>query len=259
MIKPNIPDPANTWHPISIEALLDGGLTLPQPGVLRTVNPDGAPGPCLLYPGRVHTFSAANSTAVELFYLAAIRDVLCDPTAGRVMLVLSGEEQEPAVVLSRLLDAGAPVESVRYRLDIYAPEVTPLRPTRRAGWLQALTKRYALVVLPSLAEQLRLSNVDPDEHAQLIYWMREVPLTIARETGAAVLIGYVLRGGAVAPPLPVLALATAAFAAARSDASSDMFTMLILKDRIGGLDSNLSYTVDRTYIGEAVVRAEVRA
>lgn len=230
---------AQTWLPVDIESMLGGDLSYPAPSTLPVETTEG-PGQRLLYSSRVHLSTSITVNATRMLGLAAIASVLRAPDRRRVAVIVSGEAEEPGRVLSEILAQGVSRDAIRERLDLYAPETCPLRPTRRAGWLDLLTRRYALVSIPSVPDMLRLSDIELYDEVRGSSWMREVPVQLARETQAAVLIGWPRPETSARPSTSALALSSAVFLLEQLQHGpldeTVGYRLRVLKDRLGHLD-----------------------
>jgi hypothetical protein len=174
-------DRPSTWEPEDLAAYLDGTHVPEEPALMP--RSDGA---CLLYPGRVHSFHGESESGKSMIAQAEAARVLT--TGGSVAYL--DFESDASVVVTRLLQMGAPAEAIRERFHYLRPDTKPHgdgNDRDRAAYARLLDRKYTLAVIDGVTEMAVVfgitSSKDNDEMTRLI---RTFIRRLAQRTGAAV-------------------------------------------------------------------------
>ncbi|MGN0094475.1 MAG: AAA family ATPase [Corynebacterium sp.] len=189
--------PAQLWAPPSdyderVQAVFSGDYEPVKPAVLARV--DGAN---MLYPGCTHSiYGEPGSGKSWLAVVAAAQQI----AAGHPVLYLDYEDDtEPTLHRLALLGCKA-ADVTRYFVHV-RPEAHPAAPKPGDSGIRAALRRafvdrvtnghrgqpFALVVVDGVTNAMALAGYNPNANDEATLWDREVPRTIAEQSGAAVL------------------------------------------------------------------------
>lgn len=169
-------DEPSTWAPINLEPHWDGTHNRPQATLLYRED-----GPALLYPGRVHSFYGESESGKS--WLAQIAAAETLRAAGHVVYI--DFEADAADIVDRLRLLGIQKH--------HATNLRYLRPetARRIDdpYWQTLTTQHAdLIVIDGVTEALTMWGGETKDNDTITTWTRLFPRTLARATGAAVVL-----------------------------------------------------------------------
>lgn len=171
---------APTWTPMPLGGYVDGTIRPPAPELM--VREDGVK---LLYRGHVHSVAGESESGKSMLMQAVAAEALAD---GERVLYLDFES-DPATVVGRLLALGADPEALRTRFDYVQPSADPHGTLPEAGAFHTLcATTYGLAVVDGVTEALSLSGASSMDNDEVTAWVRRVPRTLARTTGAAVVL-----------------------------------------------------------------------
>jgi hypothetical protein len=170
-------EPASSWHPVDLAAVLDGTWTPAQPTVGRRGDGHG-----LLYPGRVHTIAGESEAGKGWFMVAlTVTELIADHG-----IVYVDFEDEVGAVVGRMLAAGATPDQLRTRFAYIRPE-GPISAIGRGELTAAIGDLHpAAVLLDGVTEAMGLHGLDPLKNAEVATFGRMLPRWIA-DRGPAVL------------------------------------------------------------------------
>lgn len=172
---------SSSWKPIDLGPYIDGSHNPPKPTIMRRSD-----GPCLLYPGKVHSFHGEPESGKSM--LAHVETARMLKAGNRCLLI--DFESDAATVVDRLIKCGATAEDIGHGLDYIRPESLP----GPAEWKALLSQQYALVVLDGVTEAFAVFGVQSIDNDEVTRWGRTTPRVIAQCTGAAVvLIDHVVK------------------------------------------------------------------
>jgi hypothetical protein len=170
-------DSLTSWQPIDLASIVAGvqagEIVGPVPEFMARTD-----GPCLLYPGEIHSLAGEPESGKGWITLAAASPIL----ATDAVLYLDFEDT-PASIIARLLALGTAPTAVVERF-VYVRPSDPFT----ADVLRALldARPYALAVIDGLSEAYALLGLDPYSNADAAKFLAALPRAIA-ERGAAVL------------------------------------------------------------------------
>ncbi|MDN3226322.1 AAA family ATPase [Kocuria rhizophila] len=174
------PSGAPSWGKIDLTDVLNGTWQVPEPTLMARTD-----GPCLLYPGLVHSFHGESESGKSFIAQAEAARQL---QAGQRVLYLDFESDQGTVV-NRILKMGTTPAQVLAGLDYRRPDAHPRAgEAERAEWQDMLSQEYALAVLDGVTEAFTLWGVDSMDTDSVTGWGRNVPRRIAASTGAAVVL-----------------------------------------------------------------------
>jgi len=177
--------PTTTWWPVNlapiVAGLQAGEIVGPVPELM--VRSDG---PCLLYPGEIHSLAGEPETGKGWIALATTATVI---TNGGHVLYLDCEDA-PASIVSRLLALGAPADAILSRFTYVRPS-DPFT----AATLDALLARhsYELAVIDGLSEAYNLLGLDPYSNVDAAKFLAALARPIADAGAAVLLIDHVIK------------------------------------------------------------------
>jgi hypothetical protein len=228
-----------TWAPQPLDDVLDGTYTPELPALMpRTDNQH------LLYPGRVHSFHGESESGKSLIAQAEAARLLRD-TDQRVLFI--DFESDKAAVTGRMIELGATRDQLRARFTYVRPEVDPRRfPHEREAVTTLLADPYALAVIDGVTEALGVFGASTKDNDDITTWIRLLPRTVARLTGAAVvLVDHVTKNSedrgrfAIGGQAKMAALDGAAYVVEVTEAlgrgKRGLVTLRVAKDRPGGV------------------------
>lgn len=247
-----------TWAPIDLDPVLDGTYEPETPTLMPRT--DGAN---LLYPGRIHSFHGESESGKSLVAQGETARLLQD---GQDVLYVDFEADH-ASVTGRLLELGATKAQVRNHFTYVRPEVDPRRFDHEREAITALLDRpYALAVIDGVTDALGIFGQSSKDNDDIAAFMRLVPRTVARKTGAAVvLIDHVSKDTenrgrfAIGGQAKMASLDGAAYvievAEALGRSRKGLITMRVGKDRPGGVRAHAGTfrKLDRTQEAARVI------
>jgi hypothetical protein len=171
--------PSPSWQPIDLTAILDGTYQVPVPTMMARI--DGA---CLLYPGLIHSFHGESESGKSLVVqYECVRQI----NAGNDVLYVDFESDAPSIV-GRLLEMGADRELLAKHFRYVHPEADVMAEWEHYAWNQLLAQPYTLAVIDGVTDALGVAGASSTDNDDIAKWSRQVPRTIAKKTGAAVVL-----------------------------------------------------------------------
>lgn len=169
-----------TWAPVPLDDVLDGTWTPTLPSLMP--RNDGCH---LLYPGHIHSFHGESESGKSLVAQAEAARLL---RGGHRVLFIDFESDKASVV-GRLLELGATREHVRDGFTYLRPDVDPRNFVHEREALRGvLSTPYALCVIDGVTEALGIFGASTKDNDDITKWMRLLPRTVAKMTGAAVVL-----------------------------------------------------------------------
>lgn len=173
-------DPAPSWRPLNLTSILNGDYSPPQPTIMRRTD-----GPGLFYPGKVHTVYGESESGKSWIAQHATTTVLHD---GQRVLYIDFESDAPDVT-GRLTTLGTTHDQLLGDGFAYVrPEASPHTFAEAPEFASLLEQQWDLAILDGVTEALGLSGKSTMDNDEITTWMRDIPRTIARRTGAAVIL-----------------------------------------------------------------------
>ncbi len=175
-----------TWAPLDLGPVLSGGgdLELPPAYLARS------DGERLLYPRKVHILFGEPETTKGWLACAACRERML---AGEHVLYIDFDDQDPAVIVSRLRALAVPDELIRERFHYVAPD-EPLDDAGRAEILALLGEHEpTLAVLDGFTDALTLHGVQVGDNTEIARWMRGLPKLLRERGPAVVIVDHVVK------------------------------------------------------------------
>lgn len=266
-------DEVASWRPLDLDDVLDGSYQPQLPTLMPRL--DDA---CLLYPGCIHSFHGESESGKSLVAQAEAARLIAD--AHDVLFI--DFESDRASVVGRLLELGASHQQIRAHFTYVRPEVDPRKfPHERAAVAELLARPYALAVIDGVTEALGIFGASTKDNDEITAFMRVLPRTVARLTGAAVvLVDHVTKDSegrgrfAIGGQAKMAALDGAAYVVEVTEALGrgrrGMVVLRVAKDRPGGVRAQAGpfRATDRTQEAARIVidstggdsiRVEVRA
>jgi hypothetical protein len=230
--------PSASWKELDLGPYLDGTHEPVQPTLM--VRSDG---PALIYPGLIHSLHGESESGKSLVAQAeAVRQINegCD-------VAYIDFESDAASVVTRLLELGARHDAIRDHLHYARPEVDPRAfDYERRAFTRLLAKPIVLAVIDGVTEALGIFGASTKDNDEITAFMRLLPRTITRRTGAAVvLIDHVTKDSdsrgrfAIGGQAKMAALDGAAYVVEVTEALGrgrrGMIVLRVAKDRPGGV------------------------
>ncbi len=191
-------------------------------------------GPCLLYPGEIHSLAGEPESCKGWITLAAATPVL----TTEAVLYMDFEDTAASIV-GRLLALGVAPDTIVQRF-VYVRPSDPFKPAALRALLEA--RPYALAVIDGLSEAYALLGLDPYSNADAAKFLTALPRPIAGRGAAVVEVDHVVksresRGRYALGAQHKLAGIAAAYSAdvikPPSRASSGLVKVKVEKDRHG--------------------------
>lgn len=146
-------------------------------------------GMALLYPGRLHSFSAEPEAGKSWIALAACVEVI---TAGGAAIYVDWEDT-PTGIISRCLALGTPAADLVERFAYVRPLGT-WGPAEVIHMATLCSTYYPdLVVLDGVAEALQRDGLAENEAADWVSWVERVARPIARTGATVVMLDHVTK------------------------------------------------------------------
>ncbi len=234
--EPAGPEP--TWQPVDLTDILAGTYTPEQASILPRTD-----GPCLIYPGRIHSLHGESESGKSLVAQAETARLV---TAGHDVLYVDFESDAPAVV-GRLRDLGASTDAIASHFTYIRPDTDPRRfDHERRAFGRLLERRYDLAIIDGMTDALGVFGASSKDNDEVSGFMRAVPRLITNRTGAAVVvIDHVAKDGdsrgrfAIGGQAKMAALDGAAYVVEITEpigrGMRGTITLRIAKDRPGGI------------------------
>ena len=173
-------DPVPSWRPLDLTTILSGTYTPPEPTIMRRTD-----GPGLFYPGKVHTVYGESESGKSWIAQHATTTVLHG--GGRVLYI--DFESDAPDVTGRLTTIGTTrAQLLSDAFSYVRPEASPHTFAEAPEFRQLLEQEWNLAILDGVTEALGLSGKSTMDNDEITAWMRDIPRTIARHTGAAVIL-----------------------------------------------------------------------
>jgi len=168
----------STWKPVPLEDYVNGSYVALVPSILRRVD-----GTCLFYKGLTHSiYGESESGKSWVAQMAAAECLMKD-----LKVVYIDFESSAAVVVAHLKILGVPNEKILQYFTYIGPEHA--RDANDPYWNDLLEEgRAELVVIDGLTEALTMWGGETNNNDGVTRWMRMFPRTVARESGAAVIL-----------------------------------------------------------------------
>jgi hypothetical protein len=177
--------PSSTWWPINLAPIVAGLQAGEIVGPVPQLTPR-TDGPCLLYPGEIHSLAGEPETGKGWIALAAAAAVIAN--GGHVLYVDC--EDAPASIVSRLLALGAPPDAILDRFTY----IRPSDPFTTATLDALLAKRtYTLAIIDGLSEAYTLLGLDPYSNVDAAKFLATLARPIADAGTAVLLIDHVVK------------------------------------------------------------------
>ncbi|MDP9693020.1 UNVERIFIED_ORG: hypothetical protein J2X79_000557 [Arthrobacter globiformis] len=170
-----------SWAAEPLGDILDGTRKPTIPKLMRRSD-----GIHLLYPGKVHSFHGESESAKSLIAQAeSLRTI----NAGGTVLYLDFESDAVSVV-ARLLNMGASPDALRRRFRYVRPEVDPdaVGEAEKDAFSRHMSRPYDLIVIDGVTAAFDVYGLNSMDNGDTMKWGRKLPLKLASETGAAVLL-----------------------------------------------------------------------
>lgn len=177
------PLPGGSWGAVdladTVAGVLAGTITRASPTVGRLEN-----GRALFYRKRVNGVAGhSNAGKSWTAFLSALQEL----EAGEHVVYIDLEDDMAAAVM-RLTDLGADPDAILERFHYVSPDEAYTAEAERALHELLDAVRPTLVVIDSTGEALAVDGAKPNEDDEVARWFRRLPTTVARKSGAAVLV-----------------------------------------------------------------------
>ena len=176
----------STWAPVDLGPTLAGEADLePPPAMLPRTDGVG-----LVYRAKTHLLFGEPETGKGWIALEIVRERLA---AGEHVLYIDFDDQDRAVIVSRLRALGVDDEAIGERFHYVIPD-EPLDDAGRAEIEQLLDQHApTLAVLDGFTDALALHSVNDKDNSEIATWMRGLPSMLRRRGLAVVLIDHVVK------------------------------------------------------------------
>jgi hypothetical protein len=182
--EPSIEAPTS-WWPIDlgpiVAGLQAGKIVGPVPRLMTRTD-----GPCLLYPGEIHSLAGEPETGKGWIALATTAATITD---GGHVLYLDCEDS-PASIVSRLLALGVPAAHILERF-VYVRPTDPFTAPTLDALLASHT--YTLAVIDGLSEAYALLGLDSYNNNEVAKFLSALARPIAAAGAAVLLIDHVVK------------------------------------------------------------------
>ncbi|MGH4006735.1 MAG: AAA family ATPase [Pseudonocardiaceae bacterium] len=176
---------SSSWNPVDLAAILDGTVEAQKPTLLTRTD-----GHCLLYPGLTHWVPGEPESGKSWVAMHASAEVL---NGGGTVIYLDHESTAHAVV-GRLLNLGVERAVIRERFHYVQPESAAHKDL--TGFAALAKRRAELLIIDGVTDALGVDGSSLLDNNEVAAWMRRVPRTLARATGAAVVcVDHVVKSG----------------------------------------------------------------
>lgn len=168
-----------TWQPANLAPYLDGTYTPPVPTLFtRTDNV------ALLYPGLVHDIHGESESGKSLLIQTETARQL---QAGNNVAYID-YESDAGQIIERLTLMGCTHKQIADGLTYIRPEQSPYTTREQHAFRTLLTHTYTLAIIDGVTDALTQEGAASKDNDDIARWHRHIPRTIARHTGAAVIL-----------------------------------------------------------------------
>lgn len=176
---------SSTWDELDLTEVLNGSYVPPVPTILSRGGDDPV---CTFYPGMVNALYGEPESGKTWIALKAVVEVLA--SGGHVRYL--DYESTPGQIVFRLILLGATKEAIRERFHYYKPDEA----ATGDAYAKLLNSEATLIVLDGVTESFSSFGLDPNSNSDARLWHHTLPRSMARLTGAAVvLIDHVSKQG----------------------------------------------------------------
>lgn len=250
----------SSWSPVDIGTVIAGGLELDEPELWAWGPEDGQR---LLYRGKVHTIIGAPGGWKSFATLHAVADVV---RGGGRALVIDAEE-EPKILIGRLLELGLTVDQLTGGVVLVNPTSDFMASSEREAVDELMGQQFDIAVIDSFTQVSVFSGVEANDSKDVSRWYTELPIRLARRTGAAVLIvdhlaksaadgSRYASGSGAKLALPVVTYSVvpgqpgpSRYIEGRAGSGIGHVSLVVAKDRygfIGGQGTSFRFDIDST-------------
>lgn len=178
-----VPQVGASWSAVDlaevVAGVVTGTITRPAPTIGRRSD-----GQALFYPGKVNGVAGASNAGKSWTGFYACSQEITD---GQHVVYIDLEDDMAAAV-ARLLDLGVPADVIVERFHYVSPAEAFTYAAAEAFGRLLDEVRPSLVVVDSTGESMALDGAKPNDDDDVARWFRRLPTSIARRSGAAVLV-----------------------------------------------------------------------
>lgn len=175
-----------SWAPVDLGAVLDGGVSTPQPTILSRTD-----GQCFLYPARTHSFVGESEHGKTLAaFLACSQELL----AGRGVVYVDFEG-EASDFVRWMLSLGVSAQTIRKRSRYIRPDSALDEHGRRAVRRACIAVQPSLVVFDGVTEAMMLHDLNDNKGIDTAAFMNMFPRQFEKAGVTALLIDHAPHGG----------------------------------------------------------------
>lgn len=169
-----------SWRPVDLTPILTGTYQPETPALLPRDDDNH-----LLYAGRVHSLHGESESGKSLVAQTEAARLI---SAGHDVLYVDFESDASAII-GRLLELGAAPGRIHTHLTYLRPDNDPRRFAHEyEAFTDVLTRNYTLAVIDGVTDALGVFGASTKDNDDIASFMRAVPRTVARRTGAAVVL-----------------------------------------------------------------------
>lgn len=168
-----------TWEPIDLTEILNG--TYQPPTATLFTRTDGQ---SLLYPGLVHDIHGESESGKSL----TIQTQCAHHLQNNQPVAYIDYESEPLAITERLQLMGATPQQIRNNFTYIRPEQDPYNSHELPSFQHLLNQNFTLIVIDGVTDALGQSGAASKDNDEIATWHRLIPRTLARHTGAAVVL-----------------------------------------------------------------------
>ena len=168
-----------SWDPIDLTPILDGTYQPPEATLFTRTD-----GQALLYPGLVHDIHGESESGKSLLIQTECAKQI---QTGQPVAYID-YESEPVAILERLQLMGATKQQIAQHFTYIRPEQDPYRKQELPSFQNLLTQTFTLIVLDGVTDALGQAGAASKDNDEIATWHRKIPRTLAKHTGAAVVL-----------------------------------------------------------------------
>ena len=177
----------STWAPVDLEPTLVGDEDDLEPAPTMLARTDGQP---LVYRAKSHLLFGEPESGKGWLACELARERLA---VGEHVLYVDFDDQDRAVIVSRLRALGVDDDAIRERFHYVIPD-EPLDDVGRAE-IERLLEQHepTIAVLDGFTDALALHSVNLSDNSDIAAWMRDLPAMLRRRGVAVVLVDHVTK------------------------------------------------------------------
>lgn len=178
-VEPTEQHVVNSWAPVDLGPILDGGYEPPMPTIGARADGVG-----MFYPGRLHSIVAEPEAGKTWFALIVL---IYEMERGNDVAFIDFED-EPAATVDRLLTLGCSRETLRKHFRY----IRPTGPVDLATLLPEVDN-CTIVIIDGVTEAMALHGLSPLDNAEVARFWKLLPRAIAAVGPAVAMLDHVVK------------------------------------------------------------------